>query len=81
MAEAFDQKWNLPRWPKRSDELEHVRPGRTVELTSANQSLHAEIADSNHVGEIASRHGKPGSGHAHQSEFLANMSHEIPHSR
>ena len=79
LAEALTEKWNLAQQAKaKLTDLEHVVQARTVELTSTNRSLEAEIFERRRI-EIELRRAKEAAEAATRtkSEFLANMSHEI----
>jgi two-component system, sensor histidine kinase and response regulator len=79
LAEALTEKWNLSQQAKaRMTDLEHRVQERTVELTSANKSLTAEVAERKRMEEEL-RAAKEAAEAATRtkSEFLANMSHEI----
>ncbi|HEY2082947.1 MAG TPA: response regulator [Verrucomicrobiae bacterium] len=79
LAEALTEKWNLAQQAKaRMTDLEKVVQARTAELTAANQSLHAEIAERKRMEEELRRAMQAAEAATRtKSEFLANMSHEI----
>jgi two-component system sensor histidine kinase/response regulator len=79
LAEALTEKWNLAQQAKaKVTDLEQVVQARTVELTSANQSLQAEIVERKRMEEELRRAKEAAEAATRtKSEFLANMSHEI----
>jgi two-component system sensor histidine kinase/response regulator len=79
LAEALTEKWNLAQQAKaKVTDLEQVVQARTVELTSANRSLQAEIVERRRMEEELRRAKEAAEAATRtKSEFLANMSHEI----
>src|SRR5437868_3520759 len=75
LAEALTEKWNLSQQAKaRMTDLEKVVQARTSELTSANQSLLAEIAERKRMEEELRRAKEAAEAATRtKSEFLANM--------
>jgi two-component system, sensor histidine kinase and response regulator len=79
LALAFTEKWQLLQQAKRKlNDLEHLVQARTLEMTTANQALLAEVAERKRTEEEL-RKAKDAAEAATRakSEFLATMSHEI----